>query len=143
MNQPAPPAPPAPAPVITSPAQTEPRTFQFVNKTGPKQQVFDIKQGGFKKYKEVKQSGDERATMSNATEPLCKGRNQIIIMADKRIKSSVYLSARDLQASFVSDDTDIKTTSLAISSVNFLPIGARALLAYASGLICIAMAFLY
>lgn len=91
----------------------------------------------------MKQSNDARATLSNATEPLCKGRNQIIIMADKRIKSSVYLSARDLQASFVSDDTDVKTTSLSIQSVNFLPAGARALLAYASGLLMIALAYLY
>ena len=81
--------------------------------------------------------------MSNATEPLCKGRNQIIIMADKRIRSSVYFSARDLQTSYLTDEVDIKTASLAISSVNFLPIGARALIAYASGLLFFAMAFLY
>jgi hypothetical protein len=64
-------------------------------------------------------------------------------MADKRIKSSVYLSARDLQASFVSDDTDVKTTSLAIQSVNFLPAGARALQALVATLAAFALALLY
>ena len=54
MNQTPPPAPPAPAPIITRPSQPESTSYQFVNKTGPKQQVYDPKQGGVKKYKEVK-----------------------------------------------------------------------------------------
>ena len=96
LTQPAPPAPPAPAPVITQPTPPESTSYQYVNKTGAKQQVYDPNQGGVKKYKEVKQSNDPRAAMATVREPLCKGHNQIIIMADKRVKSSVHLSARDL-----------------------------------------------
>jgi hypothetical protein len=43
MSQPATPAPPPPPPVITQPTPPPATSYQFVNKTGPKQQVYDPK----------------------------------------------------------------------------------------------------
>lgn len=43
MSQPATPAPPPPPPVITQPTPPAATSYQFVNKTGPKQQVYDPK----------------------------------------------------------------------------------------------------
>ncbi len=60
-------------------------------------QAYDKSQGGKKKYKEEYQNSDGRAQKSEPSEPLCKGRNQMIIMGDKRIKQSVYNSNRVLQ----------------------------------------------
>lgn len=64
--------------------------YDYVNKTGPKIQVYDKDQGGIKKYKEEYQSDDNRAAKSEPAEPLCKGRNQMIIMGDWRVKQSLY-----------------------------------------------------
>ena len=64
--------------------------YNYVNKTGPKIQAYDKSQGGLKKYKEDYQNGDNRGSKSEPSEPICKGRNQMIIMGDLRIKSSVY-----------------------------------------------------
>ena len=75
-----------------STAPTAPRdpTYTYVNKTGPKKQAYDKSQGGKKKYKEEYQNYDNRGLKSEPSEPLCKGRNQMIIMGDWRVKSSIY-----------------------------------------------------
>ena len=74
-------------------------TYKYVDKTGPKMQAYDKSQGGKKKYKEEYQNSDSLAQKSEPAEPLCKGRNQMIIMGDHRIKQSVYSSNRILQDS--------------------------------------------
>ena len=56
--------------------------YKYVNKTGPKKQAYDKSQGGKKKYKEDYQNNDNRGLKSEPTEPICKGRNQMIIMGD-------------------------------------------------------------
>lgn len=71
--------------------------YKYVDKTGPKIQAYDKSQGGMKKYKEEYQNSDNRAQKSEPKEPICKGRNQMIIMGDKRIKKSVYGATRILQ----------------------------------------------
>ena len=116
-----------PTPVVVNPT-----AYAYVNKTGPKKEVYDATQGGIKKYKESKQSTDNRATLSSAAEPLCKGRNQMIIMADKRISSSVYLR-RVLQ---VTDNNSPSSVSLNVQSVSFVPSGARiiSVIAYSAAL---------
>lgn len=81
--------PKPPGPIDNTPPGGDPN-YGYVNKTGPKIQVYDKDQGGIKKYKEDYQSDDNRAAKSEPAEPLCKGRNQMIIMGDWRVKSSVY-----------------------------------------------------
>ncbi len=130
MEQPTTPTtPPVVPPVVPSTPPASEEGYQYVNKTGPRMQVYDPSQGGVKKYKENKQSEDGRATKSSATEPLCKGRNQMIIMADKRINSIVYLSRRNLDEEdstqarnlqmVVTDNVAAQTTTLQVQSVTF------------------------
>lgn len=85
ITQPTPPTPPARSEVIVP--VTDAPVYQYVNKTGPKRQVYDKDQGGIKKFKETSQSSVGLASKSEPMEPLCKGRNQMIIMGDSRILS--------------------------------------------------------
>ena len=107
----------------TVPIDTTTSNIAYVNKTGPKRQAYDMSQGGVKKYKESYQSGDALAAKSSAVEPLCMGRNQMIIFADKRINSGVYMSRlRTLQ---VTDSNQPNSVTLAVQTINFLPTAAR------------------
>jgi hypothetical protein len=45
--------------------------------------------GGIKKYKETAQNGMEKAIKGSKNEPMCKGRNQMIVVADERIPSVI------------------------------------------------------
>lgn len=69
-------------------AQQEARdpSYNYVDKTGPKIQAYDKAQGGLKKYKEEYQNNDNLGQKSAPSEPICKGRNQMIIMGDSRIR---------------------------------------------------------
>ena len=67
-----------------------------MNKTGPKIQAYDKSQGGIKKYKEDYQNEDKRGSKSEPAEPICKGRNQMIIMGDHRIMRAVYSNSTRL-----------------------------------------------
>lgn len=94
--------------------------YSYVNKTGPKIQVYDKDQGGKKKYKEEYQNGDNRAAKSEPAEPLCKGRNQMIIMGDWRVKQSVYSgSTRRVLQTTANEGPSI--LSLQLEAVPFIP----------------------
>jgi hypothetical protein len=45
--------------------------------------------GGIKKYKETVQNGMAKAIKGSKDEPMCKGRNQMIVVADQRIPSAI------------------------------------------------------
>jgi hypothetical protein len=134
--------PPTPPPPTVTPTPTNPSetVSVYVNKTGPKRQVYDPNQGGVKKYKETKQSDDTIAAKSGPSEPLCKGRNQMIIMADTRIDSSIYLRRRDLQMR-VTDDVTARTASLSVTAATFT--GALQLIAYSAAVLMTAFAFIF
>jgi hypothetical protein len=91
--------------VARPPPPQEPRdpTYTYVNKTGPKIQPYDKSQSGSKKYKEEYQTNDKRALKSEPKEPICKGRNQMIIMGDWRVLASFYNSSRLLQSYSTND----------------------------------------
>ena len=115
---PSPPPPPPPPPSIFAP-QT---TYTYVNKTGPKKQVYDPSQGGIKKYKEQYQTNDERASKSSSAEPLCKWRNQVVIIGDKRISDSVYIrGGRERRNMQVTSNDGPTTLSLSVQTVTFKP----------------------
>lgn len=60
-----------------------------------------------KKYKEEYQNNDKRALKSEPAEPLCKGRNQMIIMGDWRTRPSFYGEPEDVpDADDVPDPND-------------------------------------
>jgi hypothetical protein len=98
-------------------------SYTYVDKTGPKKQAYDKSQGGKKKYKEDLQNQDNRALKSEPTEPLCKGRNQMIIMGDWRIKKSVYddTSARRRLQVVEGDAEGPNTLALQMESITFVP----------------------
>jgi len=105
--------------VAPPPPPQKPRdpTYTYVNKTGPKIQPYDKSQSGNKKYKEEYQSNDKRALKSEPKEPLCKGRNQMIIMGDWRVLASFYNSSRLLQSYSTNDPASL---SLQMSSSSFI-----------------------
>lgn len=92
--------------------------YNYVNKTGPKIQAYDKSQGGIKKYKEDYQNEDNRGIKSAPSEPICKGRNQMIIMGDLRVKRAVYAS-RLLQSNY--SDEEPASLALQVESVAFVP----------------------
>jgi len=57
---------------------------EFVDKSGIKVEKYDPSEGGLKKYKETSQDSLAYASMSSQEEPICMGRNQIIIVGDSR-----------------------------------------------------------
>ena len=76
-----------------------------------------------KKYKETYQNGDNRALKSEPAEPLCKGRNQMIIMGDWRVKQSVYTNGgvrRRMQAT-ANNNEGPAVIALQMESINFIP----------------------
>ena len=102
--------------------------YKYVNKTGPKKQVYDKSQGGKKKYKEDYQNSDTRGVKSEPTEPICKGRNQMIIMGDWRVKMSIYGDAAATGGSGrrvleLVDETNEgpSTVALQMESITFIP----------------------
>jgi hypothetical protein len=105
--------------VARPPPPQEPRdpTYTYVNKTGPKIQPYDKSQSGSKKYKEEYQNNDKRAHKSEPKEPICKGRNQMIIMGDWRVLASFYNSSRLLQSYSTDDPAKV---ALDMSSNSFI-----------------------
>lgn len=111
-----------------------------MNKTGPKRQVYDPTQGGVKKYKETKQSDEFGAKKESRYEPICKGRNQMIVMVDNRIDSSIYLRRRELQMR-VTDDVTAKTAVLTVQAATFS--GAIQLVGYSVALAMAVITFFF
>jgi hypothetical protein len=103
----------------TTTAPVTPVESNYVNKTGPKRQTYDKEQGGIKKYKQEDQSDVAGAAKSGPTEPLCKGRNQMIIMADKRISASIYLTRLRNLEFVVAESDEPKTLKLEVAALPF------------------------
>ena len=101
--------------------------YKYVNKTGPKKQVYDKSQGGKKKYKEDYQNNDNRGLKSEPTEPICKGRNQLIIMGDWRVKMSIYANstatgaARRVLELVDESNEGPSVLALQMESISFIP----------------------
>ena len=116
-----------PKPVATATTQiagADPN-YKYVNKTGPKKQAYDKSQGGKKKYKEDYQNNDNRGLKSEPTEPICKGRNQMIIMGDWRVKMSIYANQTGAGRRVLElvDETNEGPSVLALQmeSISFIP----------------------
>lgn len=62
--------------------------MEYVYKGGVKLQRYDAYNGPYMRYKEDSQDYDLAAKKDTPDEPLCKGRNQVIIVADKRVPGS-------------------------------------------------------
>jgi hypothetical protein len=58
---------------------------EYIDKAGAKFEKYDHYEGTYKIYKEEAQDYYNAAKMDSPNEPLCKGRNQIIIVADNRL----------------------------------------------------------
>ncbi|TNV84823.1 hypothetical protein FGO68_gene12020 [Halteria grandinella] len=95
--------------------------FNYANKNGPRQYKYDSAQGGKITYKQDDQSTASGAIKSNPFEPICKGRNQIIIVGDPRILDSVYSNGRRLAV--VQTTAEEKTVSVKMETVAFISDG--------------------
>jgi hypothetical protein len=56
--------------------------------------------------------------MSNAYEPICQGRNQLIIVADPRVAEKVYSNRRMLDV--VQTTGEAREISITVETVNFI-----------------------
>jgi hypothetical protein len=65
--------------------QTSNYENEYVYKEGVRFDKYDPWEGPYKKYKEYKQDYQTAAKKESDDEPLCKGRNQIVIVADNRV----------------------------------------------------------
>jgi hypothetical protein len=65
--------------------QTSNYENEYVYKEGVRFDKYDPWEGPYKKYKEYQQDYQTAAKKESDDEPLCKGRNQIVIVADNRV----------------------------------------------------------
>jgi hypothetical protein len=89
--------------------------YNYIDKSGPRISKYNANEGGKLTYKQKDQTTAKGALKENPYEPICKGRNLIIIVGDPRILNAVYSNGRRLAV--VQTTADLKTASIKIETV--------------------------
>ena len=100
-------------------------SYNYLYSKGAVEGVYNATQGGEIQYKNPNQTTALTAQMDMPLDNICKGRNQLIIVGDRRVNSTLgnqnSTRRRNLQASYQNVSGSLVNVSLTMMSLNFNP----------------------